>query len=91
MRNFYKQILGKLCRWMFLPQVRFRQAVVVEQVSRDARSLRLPVEPNTARAVMDMIMPVNNVYGSMHLNSADFRACKVLLVVYVVDVVVFYE
>ena len=61
----------------------------MEQVSSDARALRLPVKPYTACAVMYVVMAVHNVYCGVHLNSADLRSCKVLLVVYVVNVIIF--
>ncbi len=40
--------------------------------------------------MMNVIPAENNVNCRMHLDSADFRSGQVLLVVYVVDVIVFY-
>ena len=60
----------------------------MEQILRNSCSLSLPVKPETSRAVMEMVLSDNNIDGRMHLDSAYFRARKVLLVVYVVNMIV---
>ncbi|CCX66920.1 unknown [Firmicutes bacterium CAG:791] len=64
------------------------KAVVIHQVLRHAGSLRLPVKPDASRAVVNPVSAENNINGRVHLDSADFRTGKVLLVVDVVNVVV---
>ena len=61
----------------------------MEKVLRYARTLRLPVQPKTACAVMNVVAPVNAVDCGVHLDSADFCAGKVLLVVDVMNMIIF--
>ena len=56
---------------------------------RYTRSLRLPVEPQAAGAMMEMVAADDRVDRRMHLNTADFRAAKLLLIVDMMDVVIF--
>ena len=60
----------------------------MEEVCAYPGTLCLPVKPKTTRAVMEMIVSYDNVYGGMHLYTADLRARKILLVVYVMDMIV---
>ena len=64
------------------------QGGVVEQVLGDAGALGLPIQPDAAGAVVDVVAAENHVDGGVHLNAANLRAREVLLVVDVVDVVV---
>ena len=62
--------------------------VVVEQILCDAGALCLPVEPETAGAVMEMVAANDDVDGGVHLDAADFRTGQILLVVDMMDVIV---
>ncbi len=64
------------------------QAVVVHQVLRHARSLNLPVEPDSSRAVVNMVSAENNVNRRMHLDAADLGTRQVLFIINMMDVVV---
>ena len=95
MRNFHENILAdpreqggiKIFRRLF--QMRCR--IVMEQISRDPRSLCLPVKPDPPRAVMDVVMPDHRIDCSMHLDAPDLRTCQVLFVVDMVNMAIFYE
>ena len=52
-------------------------------------SLSLPVEPHSAGTVVNHIATVDAVNCCMHFNSANFAACKILLVIYVMNMTVF--
>ena len=60
----------------------------MEQVLGHTSTLCLPVEPQTAGAVMDVVAAVNNVDGCVHLDSANLSAGQILLVVDMVNVIV---
>ncbi len=60
----------------------------MKQVLRHPRSLRLPVEPEASRAVVNVVAAENAVDCRMHLDAADLGTGQVLAVVDVVDVVV---
>ena len=66
-----------------------RRGVVVEQIPGDAGALGLPVQPDAAGTVVDVVAPDGHVDGRVHLDAADLRASEILLVVDVVDVIVF--
>ena len=91
--HLYKKILSQGAK-EFANVVRIQsllvkaKAVVIHQVLRQAGSLCLPVKPDASRAVVNPVSAENNINGRVHLDSADFRAGKVLLVVDVVNVVV---
>ena len=59
MVHFDKQILGK---------------VVVEQVSRDARALRHPIEPQPARRAVDVVAADFGVNRAVELDARHLRA-----------------
>ena len=65
-----------------------RRNVVVEQILAHAGALCLPVEPKSPGTMVEMIPADNHVNGRVHLNTANLSACKVLLVIYVVDMIV---
>ena len=65
-----------------------RALVVVQQILRDARALRLPVAPDAHGAVMDVVAANHHVNRRVQLDARDFRAAELLHVVDVVDVVV---
>ena len=50
----------------------------MEQVSGHPGSLRLPVEPDAAGAVMNMIVPEHHVDRRVHRDAADLRAGQIL-------------
>ena len=65
-----------------------RALVVVQQILRDARALRLPVAPDAHGAVVDVVAANHHINRRVQLDAGDFRAAKLLHVVDVVDVVV---
>ena len=69
----------------------FRRSVVMEQVLCHACALSLPVKPQAACAVMDVVPAVNDIDRGMHLDTTDFRSGQILLVVDMMDVVVLNE
>ena len=86
--NFDEYVLAQPHRGRLVHQVVVRQGVVVEEVLGHAGALRLPVQPQAARAVVDVVAAVDHVDGGVHLDAADLRAGQVLADVDVVDVVV---
>ena len=88
MRNFNEEVFSNFGTNLFVRTA--RRAVIVEEVLSNAGSLCLPVQPDSAGTVMNVVAAVNAVDGGMHFDSADFCAGKVLLVVDVVNVIVFY-
>ena len=60
----------------------------MEQILCHTGALRLPVKPQTAGAVMEMIPSDDHVDGRVHLDSADLRARQILTVVDMVDMVI---
>ena len=62
--------------------------VVVEHVSRHPGALGLPVEPGAERAVVDSVVPDDDVDGGMQLDAGDLVAVELALERDVVDVVV---
>ena len=64
---------------------------MVEQVLCHPGTLCLPVQPKTARAMVDMIAAEDNVDGGVHFNSADFCAGQILLVIDIMNMVIFYN
>ena len=66
----------------------FRQSVVVKGVLSNSRALRLPVEPESAGAVVDAVAADDRVNGGVELNSADLRSGEILLKIDVVYMVI---
>lgn len=65
-----------------------QRLIVVKCIARHARSLRLPVQPQSACTMVNVIMRNDGVNGGVQLNAADFGAVQFLLVVDMVNVVV---
>ena len=61
----------------------------MEKVTGDAGPLRLPVQPQPAGAVVEMVAADDRVDGRVKFDPSDLRAGKILLVIDVMDVVVF--
>ena len=85
-----KQVLAQAQAFLALgpQQVIMRQAVIVEQVARHPGALGLPVQPDAAGAVVEMVAPDDHVEGGVELDAADLSARQVALVVDVVDVII---
>src|SRR5579859_4015742 len=62
--------------------------VPVVEVARDARPLRLPVEPGAQRAVVDAVVPDLDVDRGVQLDAGDLVTVELALERDVVDVVV---
>src|ERR1700759_40418 len=62
--------------------------VPVVEVARDARPLRLPVEPDAQRAVVDAVVPDLDVDRGVQLDAGDLVSVELALERDVVDVVV---
>ncbi len=69
----------------------FRWVVVVEQVLCDARPLYLPVEPETAGTVMEMVAADDHVNGRVQLDPRDLCAKKLQLRVDAVNFIILNE
>ena len=63
----------------------------MEEVLSYAGSLSLPVQPDSAGTVMNVISAIDTVDCGVHFNSADFRTGKVLLVVDVMNMIIFNQ
>src|SRR5699024_1821371 len=68
-----------------------RQAVVVKKVLGDPSSLRLPVQPQAPRTVVNVVVPVSNVDGGVHLDATNFGPSQVLADINIVDIVIFNQ
>ena len=88
MADLNEDILPKSAHLLLIQLAVHGQRVVMEQVSGHPGSLRLPVEPDAAGAVMNMVVPEHHVDRRMHLDAADLRAGKILPDVDPVDVVI---
>ena len=62
--------------------------VVLEDVAGHARALRLPVQPDTQRALLNEVVPDHRVQGRVQLDTRDLVAVELVLGRDVVDVVV---
>ena len=62
--------------------------VAVAEVARDAGALRLPVQPDSERAVVDAVVADDDVDGRVELDAGDLVAVELALEGDVVDVVV---
>ena len=60
----------------------------MEQVLSNPCSLRLPVKPQSACAVMEMISPDDHVDRRMHLDTADLCTGQVLLIINMMNMVI---
>ena len=91
MRDLYEQIFtGRtdiLLSWLYL----LRKSVIVHEILRHPRSLRLPVKPDSPCAVMDMISSYNDIDRGMHLDSADLSAGEIVPVIDMMDLVILYH
>ena len=89
-RHFDEDILSDGFRRLriFGHKVIERYRIVMEQILCHTGALRLPVKPQTAGAVMEMIPSDDHVDGRVHLDSADLRARQILTVVDMVDMVI---
>ena len=65
-----------------------RWGVVVEKVLGDPGALGLPVQPQTAGAVVDVIAADDGINSGMELDAADFGTIQLLLIIDVVNVIV---
>ena len=63
----------------------------MKQVLGHSSTLGLPIQPQASGTVMEVVSPDHYINGRVHLNSADFRAGQVLLVIDVVNVVILYD
>ena len=63
----------------------------MKQVLGHSSTLGLPIQPQASGTVMEVVSPDHYINGCVHLNSADFRAGQVLLVIDVVNVVILYD
>ena len=63
----------------------------MEEVLCYAGSLCLPVEPDSAGTVVNVVAAVNTVNCGMHFDSTNFGTCKILFVVDMVNVVIFNQ
>ena len=90
MGNLNEQILAQTqtLHIFGLQQIVPGHAVVVEQVAADPGALGLPVQPDAAGAVVEVVAPDDYVDGRVELDAADLGARQIPLVVDVVDVVV---
>lgn len=88
MGNLHENVLADASHGLGIHEEIKGQAIVMEQVLAYPGSLGLPVQPQAAGAVMDMVPPNDSVDGGVKLDTADLRADQILLVVDVVDVVV---
>ena len=61
----------------------------MHKVLSNTSTLSLPIKPNTASAVMDMITSENNVNCSMQFDTADFSAFKLLFIINMMNMIVF--
>ena len=61
----------------------------MEEVFANSCTLSLPVKPDTTCTIMEMIISNDNVDSSMEFDAADFRTCKISLVINMMNVVVF--
>ena len=62
----------------------------MKKILRYSGSLSLPVKPYSSCAVMDMISAVYDIYRCMHFYAADLRTVKILFVINMMDMIVFY-
>ena len=68
-----------------------RNMVVVQEIARNARSLRFPVAPDAHGTVMDMVAAEGHVDGGMELDAGYLGSAELLHIVDVVDMVVLYD
>ena len=60
----------------------------MEKVARNSCALRLPIEPYSSCAVVEMVVLYGNVKGGVKLNSANLGTREISLVVNMMNVVV---
>ena len=63
----------------------------MKQILRHACTLYLPVKPDSACTMVDMISPENHVDRRMHFDPSDLRARQILLVINMMDMIIFYN
>ena len=87
MTHFHENILAHHAALQLFCEVRF--LVIVEQVLRDPRTLRLPVGPDPHGAVMDIVSAHEHIDRGMKLDPCDLGTAKFHHIVDVMDMVVF--
>ena len=63
----------------------------MKKIRCDSGALALPVEPDTARAVVEMIVSYYHIYGRVELDATYLRTGKITLVIYVMYMIILYE
>ena len=86
MAYFHKNILARHTALERLCEG--RSLVIMEEILRDARSLRLPVTPDTHGTVMDMVSPHDDIDGSMQLDPRYLSSAELHHIVDMMNVVV---
>ena len=64
---------------------------MVKKVLGDPGSLCLPVQPQASRTVVNVVVPVSNVDGGVHLDATDFGPGQVLADINIVDIIIFNQ
>ena len=63
----------------------------MEKIRGNPCTLALPVKPYTPYTVMEMIMSYDNIDSGMELDASRLGSGNIPLVVYMVDMVIFYD
>ena len=87
-RNLYKKILAYAVVYFFTVSEIKGQTVVMKNISCDPCSLRLPVQPDSSGAVVDVVPTDDHIDGCMHLDSTDLCTGQILLVVDVMNMII---
>ena len=64
---------------------------MMEEILCHSCTLCLPIQPDSSGTMVNMISAIYNIDGRMHLDTADLCPCKILFIVNMMDMIIFYQ